>query len=87
LFSGRPAEAGRVPPLHYHNLLTKAKGHFRAVIVDGHPLDVCRSKETIWGEQKTVLLFVSERLKAGQLRGIYKSLEKKPAQLDILLEE
>jgi len=73
---------GALTPRHHHNLLTKAKGHFKPVIVDGHPLDVYRSKETIWAEQRTVLLFVSERLKAGQLRGIYKSLDKKAAQLE-----
>lgn len=73
---------GALTPYQHPKLLEKAGGRFEPVVVNGHALDVYRSKETCWGEQRTLLLFVAERLKAGQLRGIYKSLEKKQAQLE-----
>lgn len=35
-----------------------------------------RAKKVIWGEERTVLIYISEKLKAGRIRGIYQSLEK-----------
>jgi len=72
---------GALTPYQHRNLLDKAVGHFKPVIVNDESLDVYRTKQVIWGEEKTVLVFVSQRLKAGQLRGIYKLLEKKEEQL------
>jgi len=41
----------------------------------------------VWGKKETVLVFVSDRLKAGQIRGIYQVLEKKEKQLQELQEK
>jgi len=72
---------GALTPYQHQRLLADADGHFETLALDEQHLDVYRSRQTIWGEQRTVLVFVSERLKAGQLRGVYKSLEKKQEQL------
>ena len=45
-----------------------------------------RDKREIWQEERTAVVFISEKLKAGQIRGIYKSLEKKQKQLRELQE-
>jgi len=42
---------------------------------------VYRDKREIWEEERTVVVFISEKLKAGQIRGIYQSLKKKQKQL------
>lgn len=72
---------GALTPYHHRALLDKAAGNYEPVEVNGQSLDVYRAKETIWGEERSVLVFVSHRLKAGQLRGIYKSLANKEQQL------
>lgn len=77
---------GALTPYHHRALLDGAAGNYEAVEVNGEPLDVYRAKETIWEEERTVLVFVSHRLKAGQLRGMYKSLAAKEKQLDKLVQ-
>jgi transposase len=79
--------AGALTPYHHRALLDKAAGQYEPVEVNGETLDVFRTKETIWGEERTVLVFLSHRLKAGQLRGIYKSLANKERQLEMLREK
>ena len=72
---------GALTPYQHRNLLDKSVGHFKPVTVNDESLDVYRTKQIIWEKERTVLVFVSQRLKAGQLRGIYKLLEKKEDQL------
>ena len=72
---------GALVPYQHQTLLEEAQGHYKAVVVNGQPLDVYRTKKTIWGQPRTVLVFVSDRLKAGQLRGIYQALAGKEKEL------
>jgi transposase len=72
---------GALTPCHHKTLVAEAEGRFEPVSVDGVALGVYRTRSVIWGEERTVLVFVSDRLKAGQLRGAYKSLENKQDQL------
>lgn len=65
----------------HQTLVQEAQGHYQAVVVNDEPLDVYRTKKTIWGQPRTVLVFVSDRLKAGQLRGIYQALARKKKEL------
>ena len=78
---------GALTAYHHRALLDKAVDKYEPVEVNGQSLDVFRTKETIWAEERTVLVFVSHRLKAGQLRGIYKSLANKEQQLVELREK
>jgi transposase len=68
---------GALTPYHHSDLLQKASGKFEPLEIDGKQLSVYRGKHSVWGEQRTVLIFVSERLKDGQLRGIYSGLKKR----------
>ncbi len=72
---------GALVPYQHQSLLEEAQGHYQAVIVNNEPLDVYRAKRIIWGQRRTVLVFVSDRLKAGQLRGIYQALARKEKEL------
>jgi len=72
---------GALTPYHHRALVAEAEGRFEPLRAGGREVDVYRTRTLIWGEERTVLLFVSDRLKAGQLRGAHRSLEKKEEQL------
>jgi len=72
---------GALSPYHHKKLVAEAEGRFAPVTVNGQELGVYRTRTAVWGEERTVLIFVSDRLKSGQLRGVYRSLANKEEQL------
>jgi transposase len=72
---------GALTPSQHQDVLDDADGRFVSTEIGDTTLDIYREKRVIWGEERTILVFVSERLKAGQLRGIYQSLKKKKSEL------
>jgi len=72
---------GALTPYNHKKLIDEAIDHFEELDVDGNVIQVYRDKREIWQEERTVVVFISEKLKAGQIRGIYQSLEKKQKQL------
>ena len=72
---------GALTPYHHKQLVADAEDRFEPLTLNGREVGVYRTRAQIWGQERTVLVFVSDRLKAGQLRGIYKALENKQAQL------
>jgi transposase len=68
---------GALTPSQHIDLIQDAEAHFMPVNVGNKTLSLYRDKRVIWGEERTVVVFVSEKLKAGQLRGIYQSLQKR----------
>ncbi|MDR4506106.1 MAG: hypothetical protein MRK01_15130 [Candidatus Scalindua sp.] len=50
--------------------------NFQELEADGKNIGIYRDKRIIWQEERTVIVFISERLKSGQIRGIYQSLGK-----------
>lgn len=72
---------GALTPYNHKKLLDEAIDNFEKLDVGGSIIQVYRDKREIWQEERTVVVFISEKLKAGQIRGIYQSLEKKQKQL------
>jgi len=72
---------GALTPYHHKHLIQEAMAHFKSEIINGQSLEVYRAKQPIWGEERTVVVYVSDRLKAGQLRGIHQALGKKEHEL------
>jgi len=72
---------GALTPSHHKDLLETAEGKFIATQVGDNELEIYREKRDVWGEERTVLVFVSQRLKDGQFRGVYQALEKKEKRL------
>ena len=68
-------------PSQHMKLIQDAEADFVSVTVGDKTLSLYRDKRTIWGEERTVVVFISERLKAGQLRGIYQALKKRKMAL------
>ena len=77
---------GALTPYHHKALLQEAMDQMEPENIEGQSLDVYRDKREIWGEPRTVVVYVSDRLKAGQLRGIHQALEKKERELKKLQE-
>ncbi len=75
---------GALTPYHHKKLIEEAKEGFRKINVSGSVLKFYRAKKLIWGEQRTVVIFISSKLKAGRIRGIYQSLEKIEQSLEKL---
>ena len=72
---------GALTPTHHSDLIEDAEGKYTKTKVGDTELEVYRDEREIWGEKRTVLVFISERLQEGQLRGVYQSLEKKKKRL------
>ena len=72
---------GALTPYHHKKLLEDAVDNFEEIEIDGSILQAYKDKRVIWNEERTVIVFISEKLKAGQLRGIHQSLTKKEKEL------
>jgi len=72
---------GALTPYHHKTLVDEAMEKLTTKNMNGQSIQVYRDKREIWGETRTVLLYVSESFKAGQLRGFYQILEKKEKEL------
>lgn len=75
---------GALTPYHNKDLVETPDDKYQKVRIGEKDIMVYRDKKEIWGEERTVIVFVSDTLKAGQLRGIYQLLEKKEKELEKL---
>ena len=67
---------------YFTELIRKANKNFQAMTIDDEVIPVYRTKENIWGQERTCVITVSKQLKEGQIRGIHQHLEKKYKELD-----
>jgi transposase len=72
---------GALTPYHHKEAIDRAIEGMTNITVNYETLAVYREKSIIWEEERTILVFVSDRLKAGQIQGIYQSLDKKEKSL------
>lgn len=72
---------GALTPSHHMDLIQDAEANFAPVNVGDKTLSLYRDKRVIWGEERTVVVFISEKLRAGRLRGIYQALKKRKLAL------
>jgi transposase len=68
---------GALTPSHHMALIQDAEANFTPTNIGDKTLSLYRDKRVIWGEERTVVVFISEKLRAGQLRGIYQALKKR----------
>lgn len=66
---------GALTPYHHKVLVEEALSYFDSQEKEDLSV-VYRKKCVVWGEERTVIIYVSEKLKAGQIRGTYQTLEK-----------
>ena len=72
---------GALTPYHHKEIIDRAMEDMVTIRLNNETLAVYREKSIIWEDEKTILVFVSDRLKAGQIRGIYQNLDKKEKSL------
>jgi len=70
-------------PAHHCDLLKVPIGRYRP-LSGSHlgNIPVLRLTRTIWGKERTVLLFISEQLRSGQIRGLAQHLNNRIKKLD-----
>ena len=73
---------GGLVPSYFKDLIEEANSKFTKIKVRGKEISVFRTKREIWGKPRTCVVIVSEKLKQGQLNGIYQNLKKKYKLLD-----
>jgi transposase len=78
---------GALSPSHHATLVDDAMGHMsERVEITGMNLSVFRDKRTVWGEERTVVVFFSDKLREGQIRGLRQELDKVEKNLSHLQE-
>jgi transposase len=77
---------GALSPCYHKDLVEDAENNYKRISVNNENLWIYRDKREIWKKERTVIVFVSKKLKAGQVREIYTMIEKGKKRLDDLNE-
>ncbi|MBM2817395.1 MAG: hypothetical protein HW421_4157, partial [Ignavibacteria bacterium] len=67
---------------YFKELIKEANNNLTTIRIDDKEVPVYRVKQKIWGEDRTCLVTISQRLKEGQIQGIHQHLEKKNKLLE-----
>ncbi|RPJ03909.1 MAG: IS1634 family transposase, partial [Spirochaetaceae bacterium] len=78
---------GALSPSHHAALVDEALEHMNERVESARQeFLVFRDKRVIWDEERTVVAFVSDKLRAGQIRGLHQELAKAEKNLTDLQE-
>jgi len=72
---------------HFKELLEIPLIRYQGVKMDDREILCYRTSHLVWGKERTVLLYLSEKLRRGQIRGLTQALEKKYQALRELKEK
>jgi len=79
---------GSLVPASHRELIAEANAQLETVgLRSGEPVRLWRTKRLLWGQQRTLVVMVSERLREGQLRGLAQHLDRARLRLKQLQEE
>jgi len=74
-------------PANHRKLVEQANGALEPIQVrPGETVKAWRTRRNVWGAERTCVVFVSERLREGQIRGLHQHLEKRQKQIAELSE-
>lgn len=75
-------------PASYRQLLAEANRQMQNVeLPGGEQVPLYRTRRQLWGQERTLLIVVSEKLRQGQLRGLAQQMEKAQRRLRELQQE
>ncbi len=75
-------------PAAYRDLLAEANPQLQTVeLPGGEQLPLYRTRRRLWGQERTLVVLVSEQLRQGQLRGLAQQMEKARRRLSELQQE
>ncbi len=75
---------GALSPCYHADLINDADGNYEKIKLKNQVLYIYRDKRVVWGQKRTVIVFVSDKLKAGQVREIKNIIDKCDKDLDEL---
>jgi len=78
---------GALSPAHHKQLITQANAALTKEIINDKAIDCYRLRTNIWQLDVTVVVYISEQLRQGQIRGLHTSLTKLFNQLTKLREQ
>ncbi|TFJ94612.1 hypothetical protein E4U82_01475 [Lentibacillus salicampi] len=64
-------------PAYHEDLLNIPISDYTQLDVGEKKVSCYLAKKEVWGKEKSLVLYVSERLRAGQIHGLYQALSKK----------
>lgn len=67
---------GALSPHHHKSLIDQANQSMSIQKVNGKSMDCCRVRTEIWQLDFTVVVYISEKLRQGQIRGLQQNLTK-----------
>lgn len=67
---------GALSPYHHKNLIEEANESMVRITIDGCNIDCYRVRSQIWQLDLTVVVYISEKLRQGQIRGIEHNIKK-----------
>jgi len=77
---------GSLSPYHHKGLIKEANSSMTEVSVNGHSLMCYRARVNIWGLDLTVVVYISEKLRKGQIRGLEQDIKRLFCKLNKLKE-
>jgi len=78
---------GAISPCHHKEIIEKANPAMHRVSISDKEIDCYRTRTQIWGLDLTVVVYISEKLLQGQIRGIQQNIKKLFSALDSLKEK
>ncbi|MHB1252900.1 MAG: IS1634 family transposase, partial [Candidatus Humimicrobiaceae bacterium] len=72
---------GALTAYHHPSIIEDAYENFEDINIGEAVIKAYRQRKLIWEKDRTVIVFVSDKLKAGRIRGIYQSLSKAEKKL------
>jgi len=75
---------GAFSPFHHKKLIQEANASMTRIQVGGKELECYRTRTRIWGLDLTAVVYISEKLLEGQVRGIKQNIKKLFTALDAL---
>lgn len=77
---------GALSPHHHKGLIEQANEAMTTATINNKSIDCYRARKTIWQLDLTVIVYISEKLRQGQIRGLLANLEKLSTQMNELKE-
>jgi len=78
---------GAISPCHHKEIIEKANLAMHRVSISDKEIDCYRTYTQIWDLDLTVVVYISEKLLQGQIRGIRQNIKKLSVALDSLKEK
>ncbi len=78
---------GAVSPYHHKDLVKEANSSMKQILVADREIDCYRTRTMIWELDLTVVVYISENLLEGQIRGIQQNIRKLFNTLEELKEK